>query len=51
MEKIFERTPMSLSEFLTTLKELAKQGKWKLFQLAVKRRKQFFEDNPDKGKF
>lgn len=50
-EKIFQKVPMPLSEFMSKLKELAKQGKWKLFQEAVKKRKQYFIDNPDKGNF
>ncbi len=50
-EKIFERTPMSLSEFLTKLKELAKQGKWGIFKAAIKKRKQYFEEHPNKGNF
>lgn len=50
-EKIFQKAPMPLPEFMTKLKELAKAGKWTLYKEAVKKRKQYFEEHPKEGKF
>jgi len=50
-EKIFEKTPMPLSEFLTKLKELAKRGQWKIYKEAIKKRKTYFQEHPDKGTY
>ena len=47
----FEKAPMPLAEFLGVLKKLSKEGKWKIFQAATKKRKEYFESRGIMDKF
>lgn len=45
------KKPMPLQEFLHKIGELAKLGKWTAYKEAVRRRNEYFKNNPKEGKF
>lgn len=38
-----DKQPMPLKDFLHILSKLAKEGKWKIYKEAVRKRKEWFE--------